>query len=291
MLEQARVGSDLADHPGGVSDAVLRLEDVTKTFPGTVALRGVSLEIREGEIHALVGQNGSGKSTLIKILAGYHRADPGSRGWVAGTPCDLTTEGAERHERLRFVHQDLGQFLELSAVDNLALRGEFVTGRGGRVRWGKQRDMTYELVSAFDLDLDLDAPLGDATPVQRTIVAIASALAGWEGGSGVLVLDEPTAMLPHTDVNRLLDIVEQVRARGTSILYVSHRLNEIFRISDRVTVLRGGQVVETREVTGLTTQKLAETMVATAVNADYRAEAASIENREVVLELRGFQGR
>ena len=158
------------------------------------------MDVAPGEIHALVGQNGSGKSTLIKILAGYHQADPGSMAWLNGEPVDLAATARSRHARLRFVHQDLGLFLELGAMDNLALRGEFITDAVHRVQWKAQAEATRELLGRFGLDLDLRKPLAEATPVQRTVVAIAAALVGWEGGPGLLVLDEPTAVLPPHDV-------------------------------------------------------------------------------------------
>jgi ribose transport system ATP-binding protein len=183
-----------------------------------------------------VGQNGSGKSTLIKILAGYHEADPGSQAWLNGELVDLATTAENRHHRLRFVHQDLGLFLEFGAVDNLALRSEFILDPIRRIRWKAQAEVTRELLGRFGLDLDLKAPLAEVTPVQRTVVAIAAALGGWEGGPGLLVLDEPTAVLPPHDVTRLLEIIRGVRDRGTSILYVSHRLDEVFEIADRVTI-------------------------------------------------------
>jgi ribose transport system ATP-binding protein len=127
--------------------------------------------------------------------------------------------------------------------------------------------------------------------VQRTVVAIAAALAGWEGGRGVLVLDEPTAVLPPTDVDRLLEIVQGVRSRGTSILYVSHRLDEVFRICDRVTVLRGGRVVASRPIDGLNTQALAELMVGSDVDAGYRARLEVAKEPPVVLSARNVRGR
>ena len=108
-----------------------------------------------------------------------------------------------------------------------------------RVQWKAQAAATRELLGRFGLDLDLRKPLGEATPVQRTVVAIAAALVGWEGGPGLLVLDEPTAVLPPHDVAALLEIIKDVRDQGTSILYVSHRLDEVFQIADQVTVLRG----------------------------------------------------
>jgi ABC-type sugar transport system ATPase subunit len=271
--------------------SVLRIEHMSKTFPGTKALDDVSLDIAAGEIHALVGQNGSGKSTLIKVLAGYHQADRGTQVWLNGEQFDVTDVSDARHHRLRFVHQDLGLFLELNAVDNLALRGEFLLDPVHRVKWKAQAELTRSLLARFDLDLDMSRPLSEATPVQRTIVAIAAALAGWEGGPGVLVLDEPTAVLPPYDVERLLEIVERVRSRGTSILYVSHRLDEVFRIADRVTVVRGGKVITTRPTAGLDAQQLAELMVGSDVDAAYRADVPVSVERPVVLKARGVHGR
>jgi ABC-type sugar transport system ATPase subunit len=270
---------------------LLRISGVSKTFPGTLALDDVSLDVEPGEIHALVGQNGSGKSTLIKVLAGYHQADPGSRAWLNGEPVDMAVTAASRHHRLRFVHQDLGLFLELGAVDNLALRSEFIVDSVRRIRWKAQAEATRELLGRFGLDLDLRKPLAEATPVQRTIVAIAAALVGWEGGPGLLVLDEPTAVLPPHDVGKLLDIIRGVREQGTSILYVSHRLDEVFEIADRVTVLRGGRVVETRPVAGLDVQALAELMVGADVDAGYRAGLPAADDHPVVLRARDLRAR
>ena len=124
--------------PPAPSSALLRITGVSKTFPGTKALDDVSMDVAPGEIHALVGQNGSGKSTLIKVLAGYHQADPGAKAWINDEPVDLASASEHRHHRLRFVHQDLGLFQELSVVDNLALRSEFITDPLRRIRWRAQ---------------------------------------------------------------------------------------------------------------------------------------------------------
>ena len=286
-----RIETSAVQDPSAPVANILRVVNLSKTFPGTKALEGVDLTIAKGEIHALVGQNGSGKSTLIKILAGYYRADPGARAFVGDQEFQLSGIGRDRHGGLRFVHQDLGLILEFTATENLALLGGFVTDAMRRVRWAEQARRTRELLEPFDLDLDVDQPLGSATPVQRTVVAIAAALAGWEGGRGALVLDEPTAVLPPGDVDRLLEIVKGVRDRGTSILYVSHRLDEVFRICDRVTVLRGGRAVASRPVQGLDTQALAELMVGEDVDAGYRAALEDKRQAPVVLSARKVTGK
>jgi ABC-type sugar transport system ATPase subunit len=187
----------VADRP--TTDAtVLKIESLSKTFGGTRALIDVDLDIRPGEIHALVGQNGSGKSTLIKSLAAYHHPDPGARAWFQDDEFVLGQDA--EHEGLRFVHQDLGHVLELGAIDNLALRGAYVRGRFGRIRWAEQERTTRALLARFGVDIDLYRPLAEATPVERVVVAIVAAVQGWEGGPGVLVLDEPTAVLPPHEV-------------------------------------------------------------------------------------------
>ncbi len=271
-----------------VTDTVLRISGLSKTFVGTRALIDAAIDIGAGEVHALVGQNGSGKSTLIKTLAGYHAPDPEPHADLDGEPFAI---GHEVPDRLRFVHQDLGLVLELNAMDNLALRGGFARGAGGRVRWREQERETHRVLARFGVELDIHRPLAEATPVERTVIAIAAAMQGWQGGRGLLVLDEPTALLPHEEVERLFAMIREVQRAGTSVLYVSHRLDEIFAIADRVTVLRGGKVVTTEPVAELDQRGLARLMVGADVDPDYRAPIAARPDAPVILEARDVTGR
>lgn len=270
---------------------MLRVAALSKRFGGTQALKDVDLEVAPGEIHALIGPNGSGKSTLIKILAGYHHAEPGAVAELDGEPFDLGQVAASRHDRLRFVHQELGLVGELSAVDNLALSRGFARTALGNIRWPEMERRTTALVERFGLGIDVRRPLTTATPVQRAVVAIAAALQGWEGRRGVLVLDEPTAVLPPCEVARLFDIVREVRDAGAGVLYVSHRMDEIFALADRVTVIRGGRRIATRRVDGLTPRSLAELMAGEETETDHRpayrpgADGAD----EAVLEVRDLR--
>jgi ribose transport system ATP-binding protein len=281
----------IAEHPPvRETETVLQLEGLSKTFGGTRALVDVDLDIRANEIHALVGQNGSGKSTLIKSLAGYHQPDPGARAWFQHEEFPLGTL-LDGHDRLRFVHQDLGHVLELGVMDNLALRGAYVRGRLGRIRWSEQERMTRELLARFGVEIDLYRPLAEATPVERVVVAIVAAIQGWEGGHGVLVLDEPTAVLPPHEVEQLFELIGEVRRSGASVLYVSHRLDEIFRLADRVTVLRGGYKIATEDVSSLTPRKLATLMVGEDVDPNFRAQIAAVSDAPAALEAKDLSSR
>jgi ABC-type sugar transport system ATPase subunit len=264
---------------------VLRVTALSKRFGGTQALDDVDLEVAPGEIHALIGPNGSGKSTLIKILAGYHHAEPGAVAELDGEPFDLGQVTASRHDRLRFVHQELGLVGELSAIDNLALSHGFARTAFGNIRWPEMARRTSALVERFGLGIDVRRPLAKATPVQRTVVAIAAALQGWEGRRGVLVLDEPTAVLPPGEVARLFDIVREVRDAGAGVLYVSHRMDEIFALADRVTVIRGGRRIATCPVAELTPRSLAGLMAGEEVETDHRP-APPPARGEPVLQVR-----
>jgi ribose transport system ATP-binding protein len=272
------------------AETILRIESLSKTFGGTRALIDVDLDIRANEIHALVGQNGSGKSTLIKTLAGYHHPDAGAEAWFQDEQFALGSQ-LDGHDRLRFVHQDLGHVLELGVMDNLALRGAYVRGRMGRIRWSEQERQTRELLARFGVEIDLYRPLSEATPVERVVVAIVGAIQGWEGGHGVLVLDEPTAVLPPHEVEELFELIGEVRRSGASVLYVSHRLDEIFKLADRVTVLRGGCKIGTEDVAALTPRELATLMVGEDVDPDFRADIRARHDAPVALEARDLRSR
>ena len=271
---------------------LLRIEGLSKTFPGTRALIDASIDVRSGEVHALVGHNGSGKSTLIKTLSGFHDPDPGASVWLGGQPVGFGELTTREHglSRLSFVHQDLGLVLELDTIDNLAIHGGYRRTRTGRVDWREQRALATRLLAPFGLDFDINLPLSKVTPVERTLVAIAAALQAWDSTGGVLILDEPTAVLPPFEVRRLMRIVRDLRAAGAGILYVSHRLDEIFELADRVTVLRGGRNVATRDVADLTKHELIELMLGPAAAASYETQPPPAAEGEPVLEVRGLSG-
>jgi ribose transport system ATP-binding protein len=195
----------------------------------------VDLDIRPGEVHALCGQNGSGKSTLIKVLSGFHKADPGA---VIELPGD---------QELNFIHQDLGLVDALTVSENLAL-SERRRGRRSLapVRKGPERARARALFRQLGADIDVRAEVGQLRAAERTMVALARAIQGWEGhGHGVLVLDEPTVALPPSEVRRLFTVVRQIRDQGAGVLFVSHRTEEVLELADQISVLRDGKLVAT----------------------------------------------
>jgi ribose transport system ATP-binding protein len=268
----------------------LRVEHLSKTFPGQVALVDVSVTVEAGEVHALVGQNGSGKSTLIKVLAGYHQPDAdGAQAWVNGSPLTLGDGHAASSAGIRFVHQDLGLIGMLNAVENIALTAGYQTGLGGRIRWGHETRRTREALDVLGLaHVDIKVPVDSLPPSQRTAIAIARALVGWEDGANLLILDEPTATLPGDDVARLFEVIHRLKSRGVSILYVSHHLDEVFELADRVTVFRDGQHVTTVPVNELDYVGLVELIVGHHVETSSSTESAL--GGEPLLTVRGLQG-
>jgi ribose transport system ATP-binding protein len=267
---------------------VLEISHLSKSFPGTRALSGVDLTIDSGQIHALVGQNGSGKSTLIKILAGFHAPEEGSVVRVDGGDVQLGHATAARSAGFRFVHQDLALVDTMSVVENLAMGRGFQTGWAGRIRWRAERLRATEMLDSLGFEIDVRRPVGELSAAARTGVAIARALWEWEGHARLLVLDEPTATLPKAEVETLFESIRRVRDRGVGVLYVSHRLDEVFSIADRVTVLRDGKRVGTHRPAELDEQKLIALMLGEAVT---RAVGTSSANGgETVLRVRDLYG-
>lgn len=220
----------------------LRLRGLSKAFPSVRALDDVDLDVASGSIHALLGHNGCGKSTLVKILAGFHNPDAGA-GWIDGQELALGSAADADRAGLRFVHQELGLIPELGAVDNVGFVLGHEKGRFGIIRWRRQANKTRELLAGFGIDLDPLAPLAEATPVERTAIAIVRAVSGWSKGRGLLVLDEPTAALPAREVDELFRLIREIASSGTAVLLISHRLDEVMQVCDHATVMRSGQVI------------------------------------------------
>lgn len=228
---------------------VLQLRGLTKRFAGQIALDDVSMSLEAGEVHGLIGENGSGKSTLIKCLAGYYRPDGGEilvDGDVV-TPDPVTASELG----LRFVHQDPAIFPSLTVAENLAIGSRFEAS-GYRVRWRSERREAREALVRVDVTVDLDAPMSSLSAAQRTMVAIARELRSRTGASTrLLVLDEPTAALPEHEAHLVFDVVRGVAAHGVAVIYVSHRLEELFELASRVTILRDGKRVAVRDTAEL----------------------------------------
>ena len=233
--------------------AALRVRSVSKSYPGTVALAGVDLELRAGEVHALLGGNGSGKSTLVKVLAGVVEADPGGTLEVGGIEHPLSRLDAAQSHRLglRFVHQDLALFPRLTVAENVALVSGFPR-RGGRVSWRVLHREVAELLERFAIQARAEQQLGELRPAAQTMVAVARALQDETAEARrILFLDEATAALPEAERDHLLAAIRQVAGHGRGVLMVTHRLDEVLKVADQVTVLRDGKRVAGQPVEAL----------------------------------------
>ena len=269
----------------------LRLSGVSKHFGATRALVDVAIEVRAGEIRGLVGRNGSGKSTLIKILSGYHEPGPGAVLEVAGKPVELPLRpGAGRELGLAFVHQDLGLLPGRSVLENLRA-GRYSSTWYGRVPWKDERNRAGEALARFGVEIDLDARVADLRLVDRATVAIVRGLMDLEatGGAGVLVLDEATAYLPRDGVERLFLVVRSIAAQGMAVLFVSHRLDEVLRLTETVSVIRDGALVGTVETASATEERLIEMILGTQME-DYYPEPPSRRSNDTLISVEGMTG-
>ena len=233
----------------------LFFDRIVKSFGGTQALKGVSLKVARGEIVALLGENGAGKSTLIKTLGGIHRPDEGGV-LIDGTP--YTHEaGKSGGQKVAFIHQDLGLIDWMSVAENIALALGYVR-KGGRIDWTATEARADEALKLVKAEFPATARVSSLTRTQKSLVAIARALAA---DCDFLVLDEPTASLPADEVELLFSALRPLKEKGVGMIYVSHRLDEIFRIADRVAVLRDGQMVGMRPIGHTTPEELVSLIV------------------------------
>ncbi|MGW7728848.1 sugar ABC transporter ATP-binding protein [Streptomyces canus] len=233
-------------------EPLVRIRGLSKRFGGTVALAEVGLDVHPGSVLALLGPNGAGKSTLIKILAGVHDADAGQI-TVAGEPLGSPT--ATRS--MSFIHQDLGLVEWMTVAENLALTAGYAR-RSGLISWRHTRERCADALRIVSTPLDPGAPVSALAPADRSLLAIARALAAH---ARIVVLDEPTARLPAADSARLFHVLHDLRDRGHAILYVSHRLDEVYQVADAFAVLRDGRLVSHGPLAGHSPARLVHDIV------------------------------
>ena len=271
-----------------MSSPAVVLKDVGKSFEGVRVLHAVNLAIAPGEIHGLVGENGSGKSTLVKILGGVHVPDRGSEIFLRDERMSLPLRNPQRHG-LAIIHQDLALVESMSVVDNVGISTGFDRRLAGRISRRRENRIVRALAEKFGLSLDPEGLVSELSPAERSVVAILRALRQLgEGSSGnVIVLDEPTAALPRDESIRLLELLRTMARNGTAVLYISHRLHEVLKVCDRISVLRSGNLVATRDAADTTESEIVELMLGYELGAFYPEKHVS-RNEAVRLEVRNL---
>jgi len=261
---------------------VLTMEGISKEFPGVKALSNVHFELHPGEVHALMGENGAGKSTLMKILSGVYSPTQGSirlkgKEVVFGNPLEAQRQGVS------IIHQEFNLFTNLSAAENIFIDRPEMVGRFGRIRWSKMVEEAQRLVRSIGGgDIDVRREVRHLGVHSQQVIEIAKALSFQ---ADVLIMDEPSAALPENEVQKMFDVVKRLKAQGVAIVYVSHRMKEIFEIADKVTVLRDGAKIDTRSIHDVTEQQLIQMMVGKEVNQLYPVREQP-PREEMVLQVK-----
>ena len=258
---------------------LLEMRGITKSFPGVRALSGIDFDLGHGEVHALVGENGAGKSTLMKVLSGVHQADSGTirlDGEVVNPrgPASMIAAG------VGVIYQELNLVPHLSPAENVFL-GREPLHRSGRVDWKTMAENFRALIDPFDLDLDPFTTVSSIGPAYQQVVEIVKALAL---NARILVMDEPTAALTGREVDRLFEVIQRLRDNDTSVVYISHRLEEIRRVADRVTVLRDGRRIVSRPSAEMSIETIIHSMVGRDLARQYPIAAVAIAGEALRVE-------
>jgi len=255
---------------GNAPASLLEMRGIAKSFPGVQALRHVDLSLRSGEVLALLGENGAGKSTLMKVLGGAHRADAGTI-VIDGRQVSFQSPQDSRGAGVAVIYQEFNLVPVLTAVENMFL-GQEVT-RAGFVAKKMERERAAALFKRLGVEVDLEVPCRRLSTAQQQLVEIAKALA-FE--ARIIVMDEPSAALTSHEVVRLFEIIRDLKSHGIGIIYISHRLDEVFSIADRVTVLRDGRNVGERPIAQITRNEMIELMVGRDLKDEFPARQVAI---------------
>ncbi len=265
-----------------MSDPILRVDGISKGFPGVQALKDVHLEVRAGEVLVLVGENGAGKSTLMKILSGIYSRDEGTI-LFEGREVELTSPLQAQQLGITIIHQEMNLMPDLTVAQNIYIGREPRTA--GFLSEGALNRRTAELLQRLGIDLDPRQLVEELTVAKQQMVEIAKALSF---DAKVLIMDEPTSALTDSEVETLFALIEQLKARGTGIVYISHRMDELRRLADRVTVLRDGTYIGSLEKSEISIPRIIEMMVGRAIDEGARPTAHAHQDEPVVLDVQGL---
>ncbi len=263
---------------------LLNLTGITKSFGGVEALSDVSFDLRSGEVHALVGENGAGKSTLVKIITGAHQPDAGRFEFAGELVAGLDPQRAKALG-IAAIYQQPALFPDLSVAENIAF-GVEPPGFWRRVVWGDRRERAAKTLAAIGAHIDPGIEAGRLTMPQQQLVEIAKALSA---DARILILDEPTASLSDSEIEHLFTVIRRLKAQGVGLIYISHRLDELPQIADRVTALRDGRVAGAAPLADVTRAELIRLMVGRDLSAVFPKTA--VPAGEVLLEARGLSCR
>ncbi len=261
-----------------MSDYILELKNISKSFSGVEVLHHVSLTLRPGEVHALLGENGAGKSTLVKVITGVHQPDSGEI-FLDGSPVHFRDTWETRQAGITAIYQELSLFPDLDVAENIFV-GYQPTAAGGRIDWRKLYKKADELLNSLGVHLDLRQKARSLSIAQQQMVEIARA---FSLNARILIMDEPTSSLTLNEVADLFRLVRRLRDEGKAIIFISHRLEELFEIADRVTVLRDGTYVDTRSMKDVTRDDLIRMMVGRTITNLFPKQ--DVKAGEVVLEV------
>lgn len=262
---------------------LLKMEDVSKAYSGVPALKNVRLELARGEVHALMGENGAGKSTLMKILSGIVQRDSGNI-FLEGEPVEIKSPKAALDLGISMIHQELNPVRAMTVAENIFLGKEPCYGFTGVVNRRKQRELTQKLFREMDVAIDPDKTMAKLSVAEMQLVEIMKAVSY---RSRIIIMDEPTSAITGREVARLFEIIRGLKAKGIAIIYISHKMDEIFRISDTITVLRDGQYIETRPAKELDHDTLVKLMVGRKISEMFPKREATAQP-EVIFEADGL---